>query len=337
MSVLTFVRAINAALREEMARDPSIVLLGQDIGRSGGVFRATAGLQREFGAQRVFDTPVSEAGMVGTAVGLCMAGLRPVCEIQFDSFSYPAMNQIIAHVSRYRWRTRGTVSMPMVLRMPSGGGVRAPELHSESPEAYFCHTAGLKVVMASSPADAKGLLVSAIRDPDPVVFLEPKKLYRSLEDDVPDAEHTAPLGRVRTVRDGRDVTLIAWGGMVEVAVTAADLVARRGIECHVCDLRTLSPLDEIGILRACTSGRILVVQEAPRSCSVASEVVARIAESPDVRLRAPIQRVCGFDVPYPFPELEEHHRPNVARVVHAIKRALGASNDGNPVSSARPW
>ncbi|MBZ4422811.1 alpha-ketoacid dehydrogenase subunit beta [Myxococcus sp. RHSTA-1-4] len=322
---MLFVDALTSALREELERNPKLVLLGEDIGRNGGVFRVTQGLQARFGAERVVDTPVSEAGIVGSAVGLCLAQMRPVCEIQFDAFSYPALNQIITHVGRYRWRTRGTAPMPMVIRMPCGGGVRAPELHSDSPEAYFCHTPGLTVVMPSTPADAKGLLTAAMRSPDPVIFLEPKKLYRHLRGEVPDGEHVTPLGVVRTVREGGDVTLIAWGAMVEVATATADALGQEGISAHVCDVRTLSPLDEEGLLSAArATGRVVIIQEAPRTCGVASEIAALLAEHAMYDLKAPIQRVTGFDVPHPYFSIEHHHRPDSARVLAAVHATLEA-------------
>lgn len=323
MPELTFAEAIQAALREEMERDPRAMILGEDVGRSGGVFRVTAGLQQRFGAERVVDTPVSEAGLVGVAVGMCLSGLRPVCEIQFDAFSYPALNQIVTQVSRYRWRTRGRAVMPMVIRMPCGGGVRAPELHSDSPESYFCHTPGLVVVMPSTPGDAKGLLTTALRGRDPVVFLEPKALYRRARGQVPEGEHLVPLGRVRTVQEGDDVTLIAWGPMVEVAVQAAEHVGAEGISAHVCDVRTLSPLDEEGLLEAVrATGRVVIVQESPKSCSVASEIAALVAERAAYDLRAPVRRVSGYDVPYPYYSVEHLHRPTWSRVAYVIHEVM---------------
>nr|AQW44883.1 phenylpyruvate dehydrogenase complex, E1 component, subunit beta [Sorangium cellulosum] len=325
MTLLAFADAINLALREELHRNPRAMLLGQDIGRSGGVFRVTADLQQTFGADRVVDAPISEAGIVGMAVGLCLSGWRPVCELQFDAFSYPALNQIFTHVSRYRWRTRGAAAMPMVIRMPCGGGVKAPELHSDSPEAYYCHTPGLVVVMPSTPADAKGLLTAALRAQDPVVFLEPKKLYRHARGEVPETEQIVPLGSVRTVREGSDVTLIAWGAMIDVAVQAADVVREEGVSAHICDVRTLSPLDRAGILDAVrASGRVVIVQESPRSCSLASEIAALAAEEALYDLRAPVVRVSGYDAPYPYYSVEHYHRPDWARVVDAIKQVLAA-------------
>lgn len=325
MSTMLFAEALTSALREEMERNPKLILLGEDIGRSGGVFRITVGLQARFGAERVVDTPVAEAGIVGSAVGLCLSGMQPVCELQFDAFSYPALNQILTHVSRYRWRTQGKAPMPMVIRIPCGGGVRAPELHSDSPEAYFCHTPGLTVVAPSTPADAKGLLTSALRSPDPVVFFEPKKLYRHLRGEVPDGEHLVPFGKVRTAREGSDVTLIAWGAMMEIALAAAEALATEGVSSHVCDVRTLSPLDEEGLLQAArVTGRVVIIQESPRNCSVASELAALLAEHAMYDLKAPIKRVSGFDVPHPYYSIEHHQRPDCARVVDAVHRILEA-------------
>ena len=294
MAELTLVDAINQSLHAEMARDERVMLLGEDVAVSGGVFRATEGLLKAFGERRVIDTPLAEAAIVGSAVGLCMTGMRPIVEMQFDSFSYPALDQMLSHVSRYRWRSRGRMGMPLLLRMPYGGGVHAPELHEDSPEAYYAHTPGLKVVVPSTPADAKGLLAAAVRDDDPVVFLEPKKLYRSLKGEVPEGDHVVNLGEVRTVRTGDDVTFIAWGAMIEVCEAAADELAAEGVTSHVCDVRTLSPLDEDGLLAAAAAtGRVVIVQEAPRHCSVASEIAALIAERGMFDLQGPVRRITG--------------------------------------------
>jgi len=321
--VLTLVEAVTEAIAEEMERDERVMLMGEDIAVSGGVFRATEGLLERFGEARVVDTPLAEAGIVGSAVGLCMTGIRPIVEMQFDSFSYPALDQMLSHVSRYRWRTRGRMGMPMVMRMPYGGGVHAPELHEDSPEAYYAHTPGLKVVVPSTPADAKGLLQSAIRDEDPVVFLEPKKLYRSLKGEVAAGDAAVPLGKVRTVRQGSDVTLMAWGAMVEVCEQTAAALEGEGVSAHVTDVRTLSPLDEEGLLSAAAAtGRVVIVQEAPRRCSVASEIAATIAEHGMYELQAPVRRVTGWDVPYPYWSVEHLHRPDVARVSQAVHDVL---------------
>jgi pyruvate/2-oxoglutarate/acetoin dehydrogenase E1 component len=321
---LLLVEAVNDALHVELERDPTVMVLGEDVGRLGGVFRATAGLQKRFGVDRCVDTPLAEAGILGAAVGLCMAGWRPVCEMQYDAFSYPSLDQLINHVGRYRWRTRGKMSFPLVVRMPYGGGVRAPELHDDSPETYYVHTPGVKVAIPSNPADAKGLLAAAIRDPDPVVVLEPKLIYRTARGEVPDGEHVVPLGQARIAREGSDVTLVAYGAMVPLAEKAADeLSADASVE--VLDLRTLKPLDDEALLASVAkTGRVVVVQEAPRTCGYAAEVAAVLAEKAIYDLRGPVLRVTGYDVPYPYWQIEDAYMPSVARVVDAARRLLDA-------------
>lgn len=324
MPELHLVEAVNDALHVEMERDPAVLVMGEDVGRLGGVFRATAGLQERFGTERCVDTPLAEAGILGTAIGLCMAGWRPVCEMQYDAFSYPALDQLINHVGRYRWRTRGKMAFPLVVRMPYGGGVRAPELHDDSPETYYVHTPGVKVVIPSTPADAKGLLAAAIRDPDPVVVFEPKLIYRIARGDVPEGEHVVPLGRARVAREGSDVTLVAYGAMVPVAERAAETLDGE-VSCEVLDLRSLKPLDEEGLLASVAkTGRAVVVQEAPRVCGFAAEVAAVLAEKAIFDLRGPVLRVTGYDVPYPYWQLEDLYVPSVARVVDAVHRVLAA-------------
>ncbi len=319
---LTLVEAVNDALHTELERDPAVLVLGEDVGRAGGVFRASAGLLERFGPDRCVDTPLAEAGILGTAVGLCMAGWRPVCEMQYDAFSYPCLDQLINHVGRYRWRTRGAMSFPLVVRMPYGGGVRAPELHDDSPETYYVHTPGVKVVVPSTPADAKGLLAAAIRDPDPVVVLEPKLVYRTARGPVPAGEHVVPLGRARVAREGSDLTLVAWGAMVPLCERAAEELAGEA-SVGVLDLRSLKPLDEEAVLAAAArTGRLVVVQEAPRTCGFASEVAALVAERAILDLHGPILRVTGFDVPYPYWQLEDLYMPSVERVVDAARRLL---------------
>ena len=319
----TLVEAINEGLRQEMERDESIMVMGEDVGRSGGVFRVTAGLQAQFGEQRCVDTPLAEAGILGTAVGLAMTGWRPVVEMQYDAFSYPSLEQLITHVGRYRWRSGGRMGMPLTIRMPYGGGVNAPELHEESPETYYVHTAGIKVAIPSTPADAKGLLAAAIRDPDPVVFLEPKKLYRADREDVPEGEHIVPLGQSRVVREGDDVTFVAYGSMVKVAEAAAEALAADGVSAHVLDLRTLRPLDVDGLLNAVRrTGRVVVVQEAPRTAGFAAEVAAVVAEHALLDLHAPIERVTGYDVAFPYWRLEHVYLPSSERVAAAARRTL---------------
>ena len=316
----TLVEAVNDALHTEMARDAEVMVLGEDVGRAGGVFRATAGLRDRFGPDRCVDTPLAEAGILGTAVGLAMAGWRPVCEMQYESFSYPCLDQLICHVGRYRWRTNGAMEFPITVRMPTGGGVKAPELHEDSPEAYYAHTPGVKVAIPSTPADAKGLLAAAIRSPDPVVLFEPKVLYRSPREEVPDGEHVVPLGKARVAREGSDVTLIAYGGMVPVALEAADDLEA---SAEVIDVRTLKPLDEETLLASVAkTGRAVIVQEAPRVAGFGAEIAAVLAEKAILDLRGPVLRVTGYDAPFPFWSLEDEYLPSPARVVEALEQLL---------------
>jgi pyruvate dehydrogenase E1 component beta subunit len=320
MAELSIVEAINDAFHVELERDSSVLVMGEDVGRAGGVFRATAGLLERFGPDRCVDTPLAEAGILGTAVGLCMAGFRPVCEMQYDAFSYPCLDQLITHVGRYRWRTGGKMAFPLVVRMPYGGGVKAPELHDDSPETYYVHTPGVKVAIPSTPADAKGLLAAAIRDPDPVVVLEPKLHYRTLRGEVPDGEHVTPLGQARVVREGSDVTIVAYGSMVPVSEAAADAL---GASAEVLDIRTLKPLDEEALLAsAAKTGRVVIVQEAPRTCGYAAELAAILAEKAILDLQGPVLRVTGYDVPYPYWQIEDAYMPSVERVVDACRRVL---------------
>jgi len=318
---LSIVEAINDCFNVELERDPAVMVMGEDVGRAGGVFRATAGLRDRFGADRCFDTPLAEAGILGTAVGLCMAGWRPVCEMQYDAFSYPCLDQLITHVGRYRWRTGGKMQFPLVIRMPYGGGVRAPELHDDSPETYYVHTPGVKVAIPSTPADAKGILAAAIRDPDPVVVFEPKLHYRTLKGEVPEGEYVVPLGQARLAREGEDVTLVAYGSMVPVCEAAAD--ALDGVSVEVLDIRSLKPLDEDALLAsAAKTGRVVIVQEAPRVCGFAAELAAILAEKAILDLRGPVLRVTGYDVPYPYWQIEDAYMPSVERVTAAVCRLL---------------
>jgi pyruvate/2-oxoglutarate/acetoin dehydrogenase E1 component len=320
VSDLYLVEAVNDALRVEMERDENVMVMGEDVGRAGGVFRATAGLRDRFGPDRCVDTPLAEAGILGSAVGLCMAGFRPVCEMQYDAFSYPCLDQLINHVGRYRWRTGGTMTFPITIRMPYGGGVRAPELHDDSPETYYVHTPGIKVAIPSTPADAKGLLAAAIRDPDPVVILEPKLVYRTERGEVPEGEHVVPLGKARLAREGSDLTLVAYGAMVRVCERAADEL---DASVEVLDLRSLKPLDEEALLAsAAKTGRVVLVQEAPRTCGFAAELAAILAEKALLDLHAPVLRVTGYDVPYPYWAIEDAYMPSVARVVDAARTLL---------------
>jgi pyruvate/2-oxoglutarate/acetoin dehydrogenase E1 component len=317
---LLMVEAINDALHAELARDRTVMVMGEDVGRAGGVFRATAGLRERFGENRCVDTPLAEAGILGTAVGLCMAGWRPVTEMQYDAFSYPCLDQLITHVGRYHWRTGGGMEFPLVIRMPYGGGVRAPELHDDSPETYYVHTPGVKVAIPSTPADAKGLLAAAIRDPDPVVVLEPKLIYRTERTEVPDGEHVVPLGKARLAREGDDLTLVAYGAMVPLCERAADEI---DASVEVLDLRSLKPLDEEALLAsAAKTGRVVLVQEAPRVNGFAAELAAILAEKAILDLRGPVLRVTGFDVPYPYWKIEDAYMPSVERVVDAARRLL---------------
>jgi len=319
---LLLVEAVNDALHVEMERDSSVMVMGEDVGRAGGVFRATAGLRDRFGADRCVDTPLAEAGILGSAVGLCMAGFRPVCEMQYDAFSYPCLDQLITHVGRYRWRTGGKMAFPLTIRMPYGGGVRAPELHDDSPETYYVHTPGIKVAIPSTPADAKGLLAAAIRDPDPVVVLEPKVHYRSERAEVPEGEHIVPLGQARLAREGDDLTLVAYGAMVPLCEKAAEELAPEA-SVEVLDLRSLKPLDEAALLAsAAKTGRVVLVQEAPRTCGYAAELAAVLAEKALLDLRGPVLRVTGYDVPYPYWQIEDAYMPSVARVVDAARKLL---------------
>jgi pyruvate dehydrogenase E1 component beta subunit len=320
LAELFLVEAVNDALHVEMERDGDVLVMGEDVGRAGGVFRATAGLRDKFGPDRCVDTPLAEAGILGSAVGLCMAGFRPVCEMQYDAFSYPCLDQLITHVGRYRWRTGGKMTFPLTIRMPYGGGVRAPELHDDSPETYYVHTPGIKVAIPATPADAKGLLAAAIRDPDPVVILEPKLHYRTERSEVPDGEHVVPLGKARLVREGTDITLVAYGAMVPVCEAAA---GELDASVEVLDLRSLKPLDEEALLASVSkTGRVVIVQEAPRTCGFGAELAAIVAEKALLDLRAPVKRVTGYDVPYPYWQIEDAYMPSVARVVDAARSLL---------------
>jgi 2-oxoisovalerate dehydrogenase E1 component beta subunit len=322
MPVMNVIQAVNDALRVEMRRDPDVVLLGEDVGRFGGVFRATQGLQEEFGADRVIDTPLAEGGIVGTAVGMALYGLRPVPEIQFADFIYPAFDQIVSEVAKYRYRSGGQFSCPMVIRTPYGGGIKGGLYHSQSPEAHFVHTAGLKVVVPSNPRDAKGLLISAIRDPDPVVFFEPKRVYRAAKGEVPAGEYAVPIGRAAVTREGRQVTVIAWGAMWHEADRAAREAEAEGIDCEVLDLRSLQPLDLDAIVASVgKTGRAVIVHEAPRTCGFGAELVALVQERCFLHLEAPIARVTGFDTPFPY-SLEMEYLPRAPRILKAIREVV---------------
>ncbi|PTA67827.1 alpha-ketoacid dehydrogenase subunit beta [Deinococcus arcticus] len=321
---MTMVAAINDALDIALGADETVHIFGEDVGVMGGVFRATDGLQAKYGVERVFDTPLAEAAIVGMGIGMGLAGLKPIAEIQFAGFLYPALDQILSHVGRFRHRTRSRYHLPMVIRAPYGGGVHTPEQHADSPEAILAHTPGVKVVIPSTPADAKGLLLSAIADPDPVFFFEAIKLYRSVKEEVPVGDHRVPLGKARLVTRGDDVTVVCYGGMVEVAQKAAEAARTAGIGVEVVDLRTLVPMDTETVLASVAkTGRVVVVTEAPRTGGFHSEISATIAEEAIEYLRAPIVRVTGFDAPYPpFTAIEDVYRPNPVRVARAIKQVM---------------
>ena len=320
MVQLNLVGAVRLALKQEMERDPDVVLLGEDIGMDGGVFLATDGLIKEFGENRVIDTPLSESGIVGVAIGLAVYGLKPVAEIQFEGFLYPALDQIISHAGRIRNRSRGRFHVPLVIRFPYGGGIRAPEHHSDSPEALLVHTPGVKVVMPSNPYDAKGLLASAIRDPDPVLFMEPKRIYRAIVEEVPESDYAVPLSEAKVVREGTDITLISWGAMMRLCKEAAEKVKDR-ISVEVIDLRTLSPMDTATITKSVEkTGRAIVVHEAPRTAGLGAEIAAVINETAFLSLEAPIERVTGFDVPFPQHKLENYYLPDTERIIKGIEK-----------------
>jgi pyruvate dehydrogenase E1 component subunit beta len=318
MAQLNMVQAINQALAQEMARDERVVLLGEDVGRDGGVFRVTEGLQDRFGAERVLDTPLSESGIMGAAVGMAAYGLRPVPEIQFMGFTYSAFEQLIAHAARIRSRSRGRYSCPMVVRTPYGGGIKAPELHEESTEAMFCHVPGLKVVVPSGPYHAKGLLLAALRDPDPVLFLEPTRLYRMLKEEVPEGDYTVALGRARLARSGSAVTVIAWGSMLERVLKSVG-----DYDAEVIDLLTLNPFDIESVLGSVRkTGRVVIVHEAVKSCGFGAEIAATIAEDAILHLRGPILRVTSPDVPVPLAKLMDHYLPSPAQIKAALDEVL---------------
>lgn len=326
MAELHLVEAINLALAHALAQDDDVVLLGEDIGVNGGVFRATSGLQARFGDARVIDTPLAEGGIVGAAIGMAAMGLKPVAEIQFAGFIYPAIDNILNHAGHLRHRTRGRLTCPLVVRAPSGAGIHAPEHHSESPEALFAHIPGLRVVMPSSPARAYGLLLAAIRDPDPVIFFEPTRLYRMFRQDVEDNGAPLPLDACFTLRDGTDVTLVSWGAMVRETLAAADVLADEGVSATVIDVATLKPLDMETILESVAqTGRCVIVHEAPRTAGVGAEIAANLADAGLYSLSAPVQRVTGYDTVIPLARLEHSYLPSVARIVDAARAALAAS------------
>ncbi|QOJ01375.1 MAG: alpha-ketoacid dehydrogenase subunit beta [Phycisphaeraceae bacterium] len=322
MAQLTLVQAITAALAHEMERDDRVVCLGEDVGLNGGVFRVTEGLQKKFGPDRVIDTPLAESGIMGTAIGLAMAGMRPIPEIQFEGFLGPAYDQLTNHAARYRTRTRGAITVPMVVRVPVGGGIHAPELHSDSPEAIYAHTPGLKVVMPSTPFDAKGLLLAAIRDPDPVVFFEPKRVYRSFREEVPDGDYEVPIGQAKVVSEGTDITVVSWGAPVHDCLKALDTLPE-DVSAELIDLRTIYPYDADTVAASVEkTGRCVVVCEAPRTASMASEIATMIQERCFLHLKAPVQRVTGFDTVMPYYKLELQYIPDAPRIAEAVTQTL---------------
>jgi len=322
---ITLIEAITQALAWEMANDKNVLILGEDVGVNGGVFRATAGLQQRFGDQRVLDTPLDETTIAGLSVGLAAQGMKPIAEVQFDGFVYPMLDHIICHAARLRTRTRGRLSCPMVLRVPWGGGIRAPEHHSEANESLFTNVPGLRVVLPSSPARAYGLLLAAIRDPDPVIFMEPKRIYRQYKELVPDEGEALPLDVCFVLRDGSDVTLVTWGAHVKETLEAADALAADGISAEVIDVATLKPLDFDTIHESVQkTGRCVIVHEAARTAGFGAEIAAQLAEKSMYDLLAPVERVTGYDVPIPLFRLEMKYLPSVEKIVAAVKRTLAA-------------
>ncbi len=323
MPTLNLVQAVNDALRIEMRRDPSVVVLGEDVGKFGGVFRATSGLLEEFGADRVIDTPLAEGGIIGAAIGMAMYGLRPVPEIQFSDFIFPAFDQLVNELAKLRYRSGGQYAAPLVVRTPFGGGIRGGLYHSQSPEALFIHVAGLKVVAPSNPYDAKGLLLAALRQPDPVLFFEPKRVYRAAKGEVPEGDYEVELSRARVMREGADVTVISWGAMVHEAEAAVLLAAEAGIDCELIDLRTLWPLDIDCVTQSARkTGRVAVVHEAARTCGLGAEIAALVQERCFVHLEAPVKRVTGWDTPFPY-ALEDDYLPRAPRILRGIEETAG--------------
>jgi len=320
---LTLVQAVRDGLYGELERDDDVLVMGEDVGRNGGVFRATQGLYEEFGADRVVDTPLAESGIVGCAIGMAAYGLRPVPELQFSGFIYPGFDQIVSHAARLRTRSRGRYSCPVTIRAPYGGGIRAPEHHSESKEAFYTHEPGLKVVVPSTPADAKGLLAAAIRDPDPVVFLEPKLIYRSFREAVAEEPYTIELGTASVRREGEDISVFTWGAMTRKTLDAAEELADEGVDVEVVDLRTLKPLDTETVLASFRkTGRAAVVHEAPKTGGLAGEIIATVQEEALLYQEAPIARITGFDVPFPLYALEDYYLPETARIKDGITEAV---------------
>lgn len=323
MKVMNMVQAINDALDLKLAEDKGVVVYGEDVGVEGGVFRVTEGLQLKHGADRVFDSPLAESGIAGTALGMAISGMKPVIEMQFDGFVYPAMNQILSHISRFRNRTRGKFTVPMVIRIPYGGGINALEHHSESPEAYFGHTPGLKVVIPSTPYDAKGLLIAAIEDPDPVIYLEPKRVYRAIKQEVPEEKYIIPIGKAKVLTPGDHITVIAYGAMIREAQKAMVIAKEKGISVELIDLRSIWPIDRDTIAASVKkTGRVLIVTEAAQSYGPAAELISVINEEAFLSLEAPPTRLTGFDTVIPLPLGEKHYMISPARIAHEIEKLV---------------
>lgn len=319
-NTLSIIQAVNQALMNEMENDDTVVVYGEDVGVEGGVFRATVDLQKTYGKERAFDTPLAESAIVGTAVGMAINGLKPVVEMQFSGFSYPAFNQIISHVARMRNRSRGQYNLPMVIRAPYGGGIRALEHHSESTEALYAQIPGLKVVIPSTPYDAKGLLIAAIRDPDPVLFWEPKRIYRAFKQEIPEEAYEIPLGKAKILQEGEDITIVAWGAMVPDVQKAVKMVQDKGISAEVIDLRTIAPMDRDSFIQSVKkTGRILVVHEAPKTLGVGAEIISIVNEKAFLHLEAPPTRLTGFDTTFPLPRGEKHYIPSPERIAKMIE------------------
>ena len=322
MVVANIVQAVNLALKKEMEKDSTVMVMGEDVGKNGGVFRVTDGLQAQFGENRVVDTPLAELGIVGTAIGLAVNGMKPVAEIQFSGFMYAPFDQLLSHAARIRTRSRGGYSCPLVVRTPYGGGIRALELHCESGESIFAHVPGLKTVIPSNPYDAKGLLTSAIRDPDPVIFYEPMRIYRAIKQDIPEDDYTIPIGKANVVQEGSDITVISWGSMMKTALDAiAEMKGKYSVEA--IDMRTIKPYDsETVIASVKKTGRCVIVHEAPKTCGFAAELIADINENAMLNLEAPIERVTGLDVPFPMSKLENYYLPSKEKVTKGIEKVM---------------
>ncbi len=323
MAKRNMVEAINAGLMEEMEKDSTVMILGEDVGKEGGVFRVTDGLQAKFGPERAVDTPLAESGIVGVAFGLAVNGFKPVAELQFMGFLPPAIDQLISHISRIRNRSRGRYTCPMVIRMPYGGGIHAPEHHSESMESILAHIPGIKVIIPSTPYDAKGLIVAAIRDPDPILFLEPKRVYRAIKEEVPDGNYTVAIGEAKVLREGSDITVICWGAMVREALRAVEMAAEEGINAEVIDLRTVSPMDDNTYLESVRkTARVVIVHEAPKTCGLGAEIIARVNEKALLSLEAPVERVTGYDTTFPLAKMEQDYLPSPERILRGIRKVM---------------